>query len=361
MKRLVCVALSLAALVLGAAKSAQASPGLNFAPPALKTLSPTPRPELLPAPTQIDGRGTLKRDMPTKQKEDSPQPPPPVAEPVKPARVAVEFQPSPRLAPQRSTQNSINPAPAKLPRLIEPAPVDSAPRRSILLSPDQLFEGGSNSLVATAVGSAEGTRTPDGGKTWAYYGHVDPGNAVWNLGSFSYQHGARSPEEADARQLSRLRQQFEVIRQTAERNGVQLSLEEQLNAIDLANQAPLAALAQGGYVERLRQAQTEGFRGTDAVLRARTYAYINPATNRWDAPGLGNTESSISRDQARRLDAIAQALSVHPVARQPAASAAPRENASPSKPNLPEPNLSPSEPDATMSSLASEHRLRQQK
>ncbi|OLP18842.1 hypothetical protein BST81_07950, partial [Leptolyngbya sp. 'hensonii'] len=69
---------------------------------------------------------------------------------------------------------------------------------------DLLFQGGSFSLVAKAVGAAEGTRTPDGGRTWAYYGHRDPGNGVWNLGSFSYQHGADSPAEADVKQLRRL-------------------------------------------------------------------------------------------------------------------------------------------------------------
>jgi hypothetical protein len=140
---------------------------------------------------------------------------------------------------------------------------------------------------------------------------VDPGNGVWNLGSFSYQHGASSPENADVRQLNRLRRQFDVILQTAASNGLELGLEEQLNGIDLANQAPLAALDRGGYVDRLRQAYAEGLRGSEAVLRARTYAFLNPNTNRWDAPGLGNREDSISRDQLRRLSAIANAIAVH--------------------------------------------------
>ena len=65
------------------------------------------------------------------------------------------------------------------------------------LSLQKFFEGGGDSLVAKSVGSAEGTRTPSGGYTRAYYGHVDPGNGVWNLGSYSYQHGAVSPQEAD--------------------------------------------------------------------------------------------------------------------------------------------------------------------
>ncbi|GAP98314.1 hypothetical protein [Leptolyngbya sp. NIES-2104] len=183
--------------------------------------------------------------------------------------------------------------------------------RLVAMAPDELFDGGSNSLVARAVGSAEGTRTPDGNKTWAYYGHTDPGNGVWNMGSFSYQHGAGSPDEADRRQLSRLRGQYNMIEQSARSVGLRLGLEEQLNGIDLANQAPLAALERGGYVDRLREAYAQGLRGSEAVLQARTYSYINPRTNQWDAPGLGNNFHSISRDQARRQNAIYDAIQNH--------------------------------------------------
>jgi hypothetical protein len=177
-----------------------------------------------------------------------------------------------------------------------------------------LFQAQSNSLVARAVGSAEGTRRPDGGQNPAYQGHVDPGNAVWNVGTFSYQHcGNCAPAEADRRQLARLAQQFDQIQAHAiDRYGVKLSLEEQLNAIDLANQAPLAALASGGYVDRLQQAKQQGLTGSDAILQARVYAYKNPHTDRWEAPGLGNTKSRITQDQARRQAAIAAAIQQHP-------------------------------------------------
>ncbi|OUC16727.1 MAG: hypothetical protein B0A82_00435, partial [Alkalinema sp. CACIAM 70d] len=173
-----------------------------------------------------------------------------------------------------------------------------------------IFSGGANSLVARAVGSAEGTRRPDGGKNPAYYGHVDPGNAQWNLGSFSYQHGATSPEDADDRQLQRLQRQDQIIRERAAQYGMKLELQERLNAIDLANQAPLAALDRGGYVERLKAAKQEGLSGEAAILEARVNAYRHPDTQQWDAPGLGNNESFIRHDQARRMDAIAQAIIV---------------------------------------------------
>jgi hypothetical protein len=176
------------------------------------------------------------------------------------------------------------------------------------LSAEQLFSGGADSLVARTVGKAEGTRRADGGRNRAYYGHVDPGNRKWNLGSFSYQHAATSPEDADERQLRRLQRQDATLLQKAAEQGIELGLDERLNAIDLANQAPLAALDRGGYIERLKEAQERGFQGTEAILEARVNAYRHPDTHEWDAPGLGNHEASIRHDQARRMEAIAQVL-----------------------------------------------------
>lgn len=176
---------------------------------------------------------------------------------------------------------------------------------------DWIFNGGSSSLVARTVGSAEGTRMSDGGNTPAYYGHTDPGNGVWNLGTFSYQHGARSPEEADEKQLTRLRYQGLQLEEKAAGLGVKLSLEAKLNGIDLANQAPLAALDRGGYIERLAEANRLGMQGEKAILWARTHAYIDPDTQTWDAPGLGNNISSISQDQERRAIAISRALQAY--------------------------------------------------
>ncbi len=173
-----------------------------------------------------------------------------------------------------------------------------------------LFEGGTDSLVARAVGSAEGTRTPEGHKNPAYFGHTDPGNQVWNLGTFSYQHGASTPEEADAKQLKRLQQQTQLLSQKAQAKGLTLSPEELLNGIDLANQAPLAALDRGGYIDWLQEAQALGMTGAEAIVWARTRSFIDPDTQRWNAPGLGNNIYSIAHDQERRANAIARAMNV---------------------------------------------------
>ncbi|MBD2112770.1 MULTISPECIES: hypothetical protein [Cyanophyceae] len=174
-----------------------------------------------------------------------------------------------------------------------------------------LFEGNSDSLVARAVGSAEGTRTPNGAINPAYFGHTDPGNRVWNMGTFSYQHGAQTPEEADQKQLARLQNQGDVLRQRALKHGLNLTLEETLNGLDLANQSPLAAIGQVGYIERLAEAKANGYEGSEAILVARTRSYINPNTGRWNAPGLGNTEAGIRRDQQRRASAVAQAIAAY--------------------------------------------------
>jgi hypothetical protein len=176
---------------------------------------------------------------------------------------------------------------------------------------DVIFEGGNDSLVARAVGSAEGTRTPTGGFNPAYNGHTDPGNGVWNMGTFSYQHGANTPAEADQKQLKRLQSQTQVLKRRATQHNLNLNLEETLNGIDLANQSPLASIGRVGYIERLVEARNMGYTGFESIVVARTRSYINPDTQRWNAPGLGNTLESITRDQRRRANAVAQAMEVY--------------------------------------------------
>lgn len=170
-----------------------------------------------------------------------------------------------------------------------------------------LFAGGANSLVAVAVGNAEGTRTARGDRTPAYGGHRDPGNGAWNLGSFSYQHGAHSPEEADQKQLARLSTQAEDLRQQAQNQGMHLTLLEELSGIDLANQAPLAALDQGGYIDWLQAAKQRQLAANEAIIWARTWSYWDPHLEAWNAPGLGNSWNSIYADQERRHWAVVKA------------------------------------------------------
>lgn len=222
---------------------------------------------------------------------------------------ASEKAPTPQTAPSSppSLPSSVEPAP---PRATIPSPMPTMPSRSkpTDFTLGDLFAGGSDSLVAIVVGNAEGTRSADGTPNKHFYGHSDPGNGVWNLGTFSYQHGAASPEEADAKQLKRLKQQAQIIQEKATKNGLKLTLEETLNGIDLANQAPKAVIDGGGYVEWLAQAHQMGKSGADAILWARVQSFIDPKTQRWDAPGLGNTADNIIHDQQRRMTAIERAI-----------------------------------------------------
>lgn len=184
---------------------------------------------------------------------------------------------------------------------------------------NDLFTNGSDSLVARVVGAAEGTRNPDGSPTSLYEGHRDPGNGVWNRGTFSYQFGNEenlSPEEADRRQIAKIQRIYEsVLRSQAQQHGLDpLTLLEALNGIDLINQAPLAVTESGGYIERLAEAkQKKGLAGEKAILEARVWAFWDGQKGGWDAPGLRayddlGKEASIRHDQERRMGMIAQAL-----------------------------------------------------
>ncbi|BAY59273.1 hypothetical protein NIES2135_61500 (plasmid) [Leptolyngbya boryana NIES-2135] len=166
---------------------------------------------------------------------------------------------------------------------------------------------------AIAVCAAEGNCTPQGELTAYADGHADPGNGRWNMGRFSYQHGAATPAEADRKQLARLRSQGKVILNEAKKEKVPLNEKEIVNAIDLANQAPLAALEpNGGFIDRLKQCRGQGKTGSDAVLCARSQSFRNPITGELEAPGLGNSLSRVERDQQRRMDAIRDALASAP-------------------------------------------------
>ncbi len=197
--------------------------------------------------------------------------------------------------------------------------------------PMEWWEQGSSSPLAIVIGHAEGTRRLDGSMSPAYYWHRDPGNGANNFGSFSFQHLSHQetagvldqsnndakrlaaakqalPEIADQRQLVKLRRFHDLLQAQAKRNGIQLTHLELLNGLDLSTQSELAGLDSWGYVDRLTQIKKTVTDPDEQIIRARTWSYWDPVKNRWAAPGLGNTEYYIRRDQARRFDAVKQAL-----------------------------------------------------
>ncbi len=197
--------------------------------------------------------------------------------------------------------------------------------------PMEWWEQGSNSPLAVVIGNAEGTRQLDGSMNPAYYWHRDPGNGANNFGSFSFQHLSHQetagvldqanndsrrlaaaekalPDIADQRQLVKLRRFHDLLQAQAKGHGMELTTLELINGLDLATQSELAGLDAWGYVDRLAQMKETVSDPDEQIIRARTWSYWDPVENRWAAPGLGNTEYYIRRDQARRFNAVKQAL-----------------------------------------------------
>lgn len=169
----------------------------------------------------------------------------------------------------------------------------------------QLFAN-ADSIGAIALGIAEGTRTIEGGFTSKYFGHQDYGNGKQNLGTFAYQHGASSPEEADLKQLKNLRAWTDQIQQEAKNNQVKWGLFEILAGVDLFNQAPAAGKY---YVRHLKECQEQNKLEQDAVLCARVQSYYNPKTGELEAGGFDNDLEHLKWDQQRRIQAILTLIS----------------------------------------------------
>jgi hypothetical protein len=161
-------------------------------------------------------------------------------------------------------------------------------------------------LVAIAVGCAEGNRTTDGGFTESYFGHTDPGNRQRNQGSFSYQHQARTPQEADVFQLVRIRERLlprfndAVIKQQT-KNHLYLFV----TACDVYTQSEAACLAKGGFLDWIPQIKSMA---GDNLTEYRVRSYFDPATGQLDTPGFGNKVQRLRADQQRRQKCLTEAI-----------------------------------------------------
>jgi len=153
--------------------------------------------------------------------------------------------------------------------------------------------------LACRIGRAEGTRDSSCDPTWAYWGHRDPGNGAWNLGSFSYQHDdASTPDSADQRQIEKLEQfQNDLQAESMDKFGQPLSTDAMLSALDLFTQSEAAA---GDFVKNLVTASPN----RQEIKQARAASYIDPQTGQLDAPGLDNDMLEVKSDQSRRTDAV---------------------------------------------------------
>ncbi len=283
---------------------------LNFDPPIPTASAPVPPPVLPPIAPPSPAQPPLAAL-------------PPLPIPAQPPTVRVAPKPLP--PPPPVTQ--LNPtARSKI-------STDRDPDRTVASIPENWWEKGSDSPLAIALGAAEGTRRSDGGKNSAYYWHTDPGNGADNFGTFSYQLllpaekapvvAQRTVEEkrrvsaelglpdlSDRRQLVRLKKFHDRLQQQASEKGIGLNQAELIGGLDLANQAPLAALNSMGYIDRLIEMKKLVRNPDEQIIEARVWAYWHPQRQKWDAPGLGNTYASIRHDQQRRQAAIAQAMAV---------------------------------------------------
>jgi peptidoglycan hydrolase-like protein with peptidoglycan-binding domain len=161
-----------------------------------------------------------------------------------------------------------------------------------------------DSLISRAIGHSEGNRTLEGGKTDSYYGHTDPGNGVHNQGTFSYQHGASSPEAADRQWLTKMRSELPAYESAA--RGAGLDPNNPLLAasfFDLYTQAPLAATGKQGFLDRLPELARKGVT-PENLAQVRVDAYRDPRTGQLDAPGFGNDPQRLLADQRRRTQAL---------------------------------------------------------
>jgi hypothetical protein len=165
-----------------------------------------------------------------------------------------------------------------------------------------MLSGGSDSAIAIAVGTAEGTRTPDGRVTAAYAGHTDPGNGARNQGSFSYQGVADSPQAADLRQIEKFKavllpKFLKLFKENSPEVRALWAI-----ACDCFVQSEVACTAEDGFLDQI-SAFTFEF-NPPSIIEARYQAYFDPATGKLDASGFGNDPTRLRADQQRRTDAV---------------------------------------------------------
>lgn len=170
---------------------------------------------------------------------------------------------------------------------------------------------GSHAGAAIVIGHAEGTRRADGRFTAAYAGHTDPGNGVRNQGSFSYQHAASSPADADRRQLQHLQTLLPRFEASARQAGLNPNDARLASAyLDLHNQSERASER---FIEQLGSL---GGRQPSAaeLVDLRVHSFVDPARGeRYRLPSgrhVGGGFEAIARRQLGRDPSEAEVLSV---------------------------------------------------
>ena len=196
---------------------------------------------------------------------------------------------------------------AKLWAKREPLRMDTPPLPQVAAqTPVQMVGAAINNAmhpIFVAIGIAEGTRTPSGGYTSAYYGHRDPGSGAWNKGTVSGQN-APNAQLVDRQWMARLSATSTRLAPVLQRLGVAPGTQGYnrllFNVLDLTVQAPAAAQ---DFIQKIPQVVRQGA-SIEAIAKARADSFINPATGRLEAGGFGNSYSRLLADQRSRAGAF---------------------------------------------------------
>jgi hypothetical protein len=172
------------------------------------------------------------------------------------------------------------------------------------------MQGGTNSLMAKAIGMAEGNRTASGGYTKYASGHTDPGNGAYNIGSFSAQGGLNDGTIAgsDQRVLDRLiKPRVGELFAAAAKAGVIVTPQILFNYLDLANQAPTAATGDRngkGFLGGL--ASLKGKENDQAAIAALRVEGFRNNSGRLET--TFTSQAALLKDQQRRMAELTDAI-----------------------------------------------------
>lgn len=154
-----------------------------------------------------------------------------------------------------------------------------------------------------AIGIAEGTRTPSGSNTKAYYGHTDPGDGNRNRGTVSGGRNGGSPEQVDRQWMGILTSVSAGMAPVLQRLGLPPNSQGwnrvMFNILDLRVQAPAAVQT---FVSKLPEVMSQGLT-VEAIAKARADSFFNPQTGRLEASGFSNNYSRLFADQRSRAGA----------------------------------------------------------
>ena len=151
-----------------------------------------------------------------------------------------------------------------------------------------------------AIGIAEGTRTPSGSNTKAYYGHTDSGDGNRNRGTVSGGRSGGTPEQVDRQWMGVLTSVSTAMTPVLQRLGIPPSSQGwnrvMFNILDLRVQAPAAVQT---FISKLPQVMKQGLT-IEAIAKARADSFFNPRTGGLEAGGFGNNYSRLFADQRSR-------------------------------------------------------------